>query len=336
MRLRTLAILTASAMTILSQPLQSQDRAGWLLVANKNDQSLGIIDPISHKQVATVPVGGVTGHEVAASPDGTRAFVPIFGNSGVGKPGTDGQHIAVIDLAARKVERTFAFAKGVRPHHPVIGPADGLLYVTTEIDNSVSIIDPKTMRLVGSVPTGQPESHMLAISSDGTKGYTANVGPGTVSVLDLVGRKTLAIVPVATHVQRIALSVDDRWAFTSDTTTPRLAVIDARTNTVARWVTLPQPGYGAAATPDGRFLVITLPAANAVGIVDLATFTVARTVSTPDSPQEVVMRPDGRVAYVSCDVPGKIAAISTADWSVLAIVDAGRYADGLAWASAAQ
>ena len=96
MRLRLFAVLTASAMTALVQPLQSQDRAGWLLVANKNDQSLGIIDPVSHRQVAAVPVGGVTGHEVAASPDGKRAFVPIFGNSGVGKPGTDGQHIATL------------------------------------------------------------------------------------------------------------------------------------------------------------------------------------------------------------------------------------------------
>jgi len=330
-----LVIAACAALAIMASthPLHSQPQAGgWLLVANKNDQALGIIDPATHRQVATVAVGGVTGHEVAASPDGRRAFVPIFGNSGVGKPGTDGQQIAVIDLAARKVERTFAFPKGVRPHHPVIGPKDGLLYVTTEIENSVSVIDPKTMTLVGSVPTGQPESHMLAISSDGTRGYTANVGPGTVSVLDLAARKTVAVVPVATHVQRIALSPDGRWAFTSDTTTPRLAVIDTTTNTVAKWVTLPAPGYGAAATRDGKYLVIALSKANAVAVVDLATFSVVKTVETPASPQFVLIRPDGRVAYVSCDVPGKVAAIRTVDWTVEAVVNAGQYADGLAWA----
>ena len=60
----------------------------------------------------------------------------------------------------------------------------------------------------------------------------------------------------------------------------------------------------------------------------------ARTVDVPASPQEVLVRPDGQVAYVSCDVPGKVAAIRTSDWTVEKIIDAGKFADGLAWASA--
>jgi len=77
--------------------------AGILLVANKGDNSVGIIDPVAGKQVAEVAEGGVTGHEIAASPDGRLAYVPIYGNSGVGQPGTDGSNMVVIDLAARKV-----------------------------------------------------------------------------------------------------------------------------------------------------------------------------------------------------------------------------------------
>jgi hypothetical protein len=46
-----------------------------------------------------LPNGGVTGHEVATSPDGRRAFVPIHGNSGVGLPATDGSTLDVIDLS---------------------------------------------------------------------------------------------------------------------------------------------------------------------------------------------------------------------------------------------
>ena len=79
-------------------PLRGAEPSGWLLVANKNDQALGIVDPVTNRQVASIPVGGVTGHEVIASPDGTRAYVPIYGNAGVGRPGSDGQTMAVIDL----------------------------------------------------------------------------------------------------------------------------------------------------------------------------------------------------------------------------------------------
>jgi hypothetical protein len=60
---------------------------GLLLVANKGDRTLGIIDTTAGQQVAAVPENGVTGHEVIASPDGKTAYVPIYGDSGVGKAG---------------------------------------------------------------------------------------------------------------------------------------------------------------------------------------------------------------------------------------------------------
>ncbi len=305
--------------------------AGLLLVANKGDQTLALADPDSGRQVATIVEGGVTGHEVVASPDGKKAFVPIYGNSGVGMPGTDGSTIAVIDLGEHKLIHTVDFGRGVRPHCAVFGPKDGLLYVTTELDKSVTIIDPHSLKIVGSVPTGQAESHMLAISPDGSKGYTANVGPGTVSVLDLAGRKTLAVIPVAGHVQRISLSPDGHWAFTSDTEKPRLAVIDTATNKIDRWTTLPATGYGSAPTADGKWLLVAIPSTNEVAVVDVASMRVVRTIKVPPSPQEVLVRPDGKVAYVSCSASHQIAAIRINDWSVK-LIEAGPGADGLAWA----
>jgi DNA-binding beta-propeller fold protein YncE len=303
-----------------------------LLVANKGDNSLGIIDPVSGRQVAEVAEGGVTGHEVTASPDGRLAYVPIYGNSGVGQPGTDGTNMVVIDLAARKVTGNVDFGKGVRPHLPVFGPRNGLLYVSTELEHSISIIDPATLKIIGSVPTGQEQSHMFTITRDGHRAYTANVGPGTVSVLDLDARKTLAIIPVSPQIQRISLSVDDRLVFTSDVTKPQLAVIDTATNKIKTWVPLPGLGYGSAPTADGKWLIIALPLIHQVGVVDLSTMRVAHTIDLPTRPQEVIVSPDNKIAYVSCDQSGKVAVISLSDWTVTKIIDAGSGADGLAYA----
>jgi len=155
-----------------------------LLVANKGDHTLGLIDPVAGKQVAAIAEDGITGHEVIASPDGQRAFVPIYGNSGVGGKGTDGSVIRVIDLPRKAIIATIDLGKGLRPHCAMIGPRNGKLYVTTELAESVTVIDPVTLKITGSIPTGQSQSHMLAITHDGRRGYTANVGPGTVSVLD--------------------------------------------------------------------------------------------------------------------------------------------------------
>jgi DNA-binding beta-propeller fold protein YncE len=309
-------------------------RAQTLLVVNQGDTNVSIVDPASAQQVATVAekTTGVHGHEIAASADGHTAFVPIYGSSGVGKPGIDGHEMLVIDLPSRAIVANIDFGHGVRPHLPVLDPVSGMLYVTTELDKSVTIVDPKTRKIVGAVPTGQEQSHMLVLSHDGKRGYTANVGPGTVSVLDMVGRKTLAVIPVSGEVQRISIAADDKLVFTSDQTKPQLAVIDTGTNQVKTWIALPGTGYGTAATSDGRWLLVAVPPTNQVAVVDLESMKVARNIDVPSTPQEILIRPDGKIAYVSCNTSGKVAAIDLAQWKVQSLIGAGKFADGLAWA----
>ena len=330
--LAVLALLLSSTMNNSVIRAADSQPGGLLIVANKGEHTMGIIDTVAGKQIATLPEDAFTGHELVASQDGKRAFVPIYGNSGVGHPGTDGSIIRVYDIPNRKLAGTIDFGKGVRPHCAVVNPKSGMIYVTTELENAIAIIDPITLKIVGSVPTDQAESHMLAISSDGRRGYTANVGPGTVSVLDLPAKKVLAVIPVAHVTQRIALSPDDRWAFTADQTKPQLAVIDTKTNAVVRWIPLPGVGYGAAATPDGRWLLIAIPKEKKVAAIDLQSMEVARTFDVPKSPQEVLVRPDGLEAYVSCDASHQVAVLGLQSWSVTKLIDAGAGVDGLAWA----
>jgi YVTN family beta-propeller protein len=309
-----------------------QAQQAHLLVDEKGDRSLAIVDPVAGKVIADVAEGGITGHEVAGSPDGKLAFVPIYGNSGVGKPGTDGRKIVVIDIATGKITGEIDFDHGVRPHCAVFGPKDGMLYVTTEIDHTVTIIDPKTLKIVGSIPTGQAESHMFTIAHDGLRGYTANVGPGTVSVLDMKARKTLAVIPVSGNTQRIAISNDDKWVFTADQTAPRLAVIDTTANSVSKWVKLDGLGYGGAPTVDGRWFLIAIPDANKVDVIDLKTMTLAQSVDVGKNPQEVLVRPDGKAAYVSCMSGNQVAEIDLATWKVSRNIATGSATDGLGWA----
>jgi YVTN family beta-propeller protein len=301
-----------------------------LLVANQADHNLSLIDPATNKQIAAVDVGGVTGHEVAASPDGRTAFVPIYGNSGVGKPGTDGQSIAVIDLGLRKIVHTIAFSHGVRPHLPVFDAAGKTLYVTTELDQAITAFDPTSYKVVGTYPTGAAQSHMFVLSHDGKFAYTANVGAGSVSVVDLTAKKVVKVIPVAKTVQRISMSRDGAKVFTSDQDEARLAVIDTGSNAVKGWIPLPAPGYGTASTKDGRYLLVALRTLKQVAVVDLQSAKVVKTIGMPGVPVEILVRPDGADAYVSC---GKgVAVVNTGSFKVDAVIDAGNGADGLAWA----
>ena len=64
----------------------------------------------------------INGHEVAVSPDRRYGFVPIYGNSGVGKPGTDGATVQVVDLNLARTVRLIDLGKPVRPHCAKFGP----------------------------------------------------------------------------------------------------------------------------------------------------------------------------------------------------------------------
>jgi DNA-binding beta-propeller fold protein YncE len=120
--------------------------------------------------------------------------------------------------------------------------------------------------------------------------------------------------------------------FTADQTKPQLAVIDTATDTIKTWIDIPGKGYGTAPTLDNRWLLVTIPHEREVAIVDLQTLKVAKTIEVPAAPQEVLINPNGKEAYVSCNVKNQVAVIDLNQWKVKSLIDAGKTADGLAWA----
>jgi len=98
--LARLSLLLAFMMFLTSgcSELESLRRplAGLLVVQIK--KSHGAPSRSDNRHELAKIVVGVNGHEVMASKDGRFAYVPIYGNSGVGRPGTDGSTIDVIDL----------------------------------------------------------------------------------------------------------------------------------------------------------------------------------------------------------------------------------------------
>src|SRR5258707_57543 len=124
-----------------------------LLVANQHDHNLSLIDPAAGKQVATVPADGVTGHEVAESPDGkTAAIIPISKNtqriaispddSMVFTADQAKPQLAVIDTATNRVKTWVplpAMGYGTAPT-----PDGRWLLVALRTSKQVAVVDLKT------------------------------------------------------------------------------------------------------------------------------------------------------------------------------------------------
>jgi len=324
-RLFASILLTASALAA---------QTGTLVVVNQKQHAVDIVDPATRKVLAAVSVG-VNGHEIALAKGGRMAYVPIYSNTGVGKPGTNGQMIDVIDLEQGKVVKEIDLGHPVRPHKPVFGP-DGLLYVTAELDQAIDVVDVAKGVVVAQVPTGQPQSHILGLSRDGLRGYTANVGEGSVSVLDMKGRKLIRVIPLTKRVQRIAISNDGKWVFTSDSDQPRVAAISTRTNALGQWIAVEGIPYVTQPTPDGRFLLVAAAkdGKGVLNIVDLRTMKVVRTIPTA-APVVSFLVHDGR-AYMSCGANGAVEvldvrAVSPEKWALETPIQLAPGVDAMAW-----
>lgn len=305
-------------------------RSGDLLVVNKGDDTLARVDFERGETVATVPLSGRSGHEVAVTPSGREAIVPIYSDAPVGVPGTEGRTIDVVDVTLMTAVRTVDLGVAARPHCPVF--AGRWLYVTAESRNSVLELDPVTLKVAATIDTGAHQSHMLAISADATVGCTANVEPGSVSILELATRTLRAVVPVAAKINRIALSPDGRTAYTADQNDARIAVIDVHRARVERWIDLPAPGFGSALTGAGE-LVVALRSADAVAVVDTSPNDPAptRLIAAPRWPQMIVLDPSGTRAYTACRDDEVAVEIDLVAGEVTRTATVGRDPDGIAW-----
>lgn len=321
-----LAAVCASA-TIANEPAR-------LLVVNQGDKTISVVDPDALKQIAVIDQRQTTmhGHEIAVGPDRNIAFLPIFGSTGVGSPGLDGSEMLAIDWKKGKIVGKTDFGKGVRPHCVVYEPKKKLLYVTTELDDSITLVDPKSYKVVGHIPTGAKLSHMVAISRDGKRGYTSNVSPGSVSVLDLDQKKLVKVIPISNYCQRVSTSWDGRWVFTSDHVNKKLIVIDAKRMEIHKQIDMPGNGFGSAPTPDGKWLLVPIPSMDKVVVIDVKTMTISKQIAVGKNPQEILVRPNGKFAYVAAASEKKLCVIDLQEWKMSATVEVGNYPDGLAWA----
>ncbi len=279
------------------------DPPGYAFIANQYEHTAVLVDLNTKSPVARIEVG-VNGHEVVVDPEGHFGYVPIYGNSGVGKPGTDGDRIDIIDLKERKTAGSILLGKPVRPHCARFGP-DGLLYVSAELAQAIYVIDVKAKKVVGEIPTGAMESHMFVLSPDGKRAYTSNVHAGSVSVLDLQKRSLITVIPVSSIVQRISITADGKRVFTHDQAEPRIAVIDTATNKISGWIALPATVYSSAPLPDGHTMVASSPSGKLFSI-DLDNL---KQIGESDACQalgELALTSDGNRALLTCPATGQL------------------------------
>ena len=351
MRLRPAVLLLAAAacttrvrIDTVDGPIGSAASAaaspptGTVIVANMGDNTATLLDIASKRVVATLPTGNGA-HEVAVSHDGRGAVVRNYGVRGA-----PGNTLTVIDVPAASVARTIDLGDFKRPHGSAFLPGDSVFVVTSEVSKAIVLVDFRKGGVIGSIPTNHPASHMLAMTADARRIYTSNVADGTVSELDVPGRKFVREFTVAPAVEGIAVtpSGDQVWVGSNQAKT--VTIVDpAAGSTVATIAGFGMP-YRLAVTPDSRTVVITDPPNAVVRIVDRATRRDRAVVKIPadgvgataefpgsPSPEGVVLSRDGRTAFVALQGSSRVAVIDIATATVVSYLPTGAGPDGIAY-----
>lgn len=189
--------------------------AGTLLVGNKGENTLSFIDLASGRELGRAATGPMP-HEIAVSPDGRRAAVVAYG----------GRSIDIFDLRTRARLRTVDLSPNAGPHG-IVWLADGRILATAERSQSLVLIDPARALAVSAIATGQQGTHMVAVSPDARRAYTADIASGTVTIVDLAAERKLRSFSLGGAPEGIALSVDGRVLWVADNEGARVQAFDA-------------------------------------------------------------------------------------------------------------
>ncbi|WP_051531767.1 YncE family protein [Sphingomonas sp. URHD0057] len=319
MRRGLLSVLSAALLGLAPNAAQAGD---LLLVANKRENTVSFIDLARAAELGRAKTGS-TPHELAASPDGHRVAVVAYG----------GHTIDILDIASRSRLRTIDLGRNAEPHG-IAWLRNGRIVVTTQASDAVAVIDPIGRDTLSTIPTRQKGTHLLAVSPNERRLYTANRESGTVSVLDLKRRVDLRNVRAGIWPEGIALTRSGRELWVADFENARVLVYDARTMRRVASLRTGRMPIRVAAAPDGRRMYTSDTGAGSVSEFDARSHRLLRQlrISGNEAAQQVTLAfsSDGKRLYVAETARNTVAEVDLKSGAVLRRLKAGDGGDGLA------
>ena len=297
-----------------------------LLVLNKDDATLAIVDPASGTVEHLVPTGDGP-HEVAVSTDGRTAFVSNYGATG------PGNSISMIDLVTAREIRRIDTTPIRRPHG--LAFADGKLYFTAELNRLIARYDPATNTVDWLLGTGQTTTHMVIVNKETTRIFTANIGGNSIAIFERGPNAQTwneTVVPVGRGPEGMDVAPNGQEVWTAHSQDGGVSVIDVATKKVVETIDLKTKRSNRLKfTPDGRRVLVSDVDANEIVVVDAATRKEITRLPVGQRPLGILMAPDGSRAFVAMNTDHYVATLDLTSLTVTGRIPTGKGPDGMAW-----
>lgn len=329
MKLRASTLL-AVPLLAAAAPAPAQETGPALVVLNKSDDEAVVVDPTTYRVVAALPTGAAP-HEVAVSPDGGRAYVTDYGTAD--EPGNT---VTVLDLVDRAVVGTWDLGTYTRPHGVAVSRDGNVVWVTAEGARAVLELDAGTGEIRRVWRTDESVSHMVAPTPDERKLYVANIGSGTVSVVDRAAG-TVTTVETGAGAEGIAVSPDGGEAWVTNREANTVSILDVATDeVVAEIESGGEMPIRVKFTPDGREAWVSNARSDAVAVFRVADRALVDVLEVGAVPVGILVSPDGRRAFVANTRDDRVTVFDVPNRSRLTAFAPGDEPDGMAWSPAAR
>jgi YVTN family beta-propeller protein len=300
-----------------------------LLVLEKSDEKLAIVDPLSLKVVGRVPSGGAP-HEVVASDDGKFAYISNYASQQLGQLKT----LSVVDVAAQKAMPAVDLGALRAPHG--LAFADGKVYFTAEANKVIGRYDPASNQVDWILGTGQNVTHMIVLAKDLKTIFTSNIGSDTICVIEPGSGRSgwnVTPIPVGKGPEGFDLSPDGREVWAANSGGGSVSVIDVASKKVTATLDLKTKRTNRLKfTPDGKLVLISDDEGGEIVFVDTATRKERKRLKVGQGPEGTLVQPDGAKAYVALSRDNAVAVIDLKTLEVTSKIATGKEPDGLAWA----
>ena len=323
--------------TVMECNAQSEPQR-TLLALSKANHMLSVVDPVSLKVIARIPVGEDP-HELVASTDGKTAYVCIYGGGSL-------HEINVIDLVAQKPLINIDTRPLFGPHD--IAFVNGKAWFTAEGSKSVGRYDPVTGKIDWIMGTGQDRTHMIHVTDGGKRIYTSNVSSGTVSILvdTLIppGRMgppgvkaredwIQTVIPVGRGSEGFDVSPNGAELWTAASEDGSIYIIDLAAKKLSAKLDAKVNGANRLKfTPDGKQVFISSLQSGELTIYDALSHKEVKRLKLGKGAAGILMDAEGARAFVACSADNYVAVIDLKTLEVTSHLDVGGVPDGLAWA----
>lgn len=315
-------LLTFPLITCSQEKFASAKSDSALLILNKAEATLVMVDGETLEIIAKIPTGAYP-HEVITSADGKTAYVTNYG------AGIAGNSISVIDLVKKKEIKRVDLGLLTRPHGII--EAGGNIYFTAEGSQAVARYNPKTDSVDWTTKTDQRGTHMLVITRDGKKIYTANMGSDTITVIGTDAAWTPKQISVGLQPEAIDLSPDGKELWIGERATGNIVIIDTSTDTVIEKFRVGQMPIRLKFMPDGKRVLVSDARAGEFVIVDAKTRKEIKRVSVGGVPVGIQIQPDGKRAFVALTRADIVKVFDTEKLEFIKDIRPGDNPDGMAW-----